>query len=78
MNRSPLGFVVGFVDVGRDGSLFPHEPDIKSMLMLIPWRMDRDRGLEDQLLASVVGAEEPDLERTKNELVQVILVPGQE
>lgn len=29
------------------------------------------RGLEDQLLASVVGAEQPDLEKTKNDLVQV-------
>lgn len=29
------------------------------------------RGLEDQLLASVVGAEQPALEKTKNDLVQV-------
>ena len=29
------------------------------------------RGLEDQLLASVVGAEQPELEKTKNDLVQV-------
>lgn len=32
------------------------------------------RGLEDQLLASVVGAEQPALEKTKNDLVQVL--PG--
>ncbi len=31
------------------------------------------RGLEDQLLASVVGAEQPALEKTKNDLVQVLL-----
>lgn len=30
------------------------------------------RGLEDQLLASVVGAEQPALEKTKNDLVQVL------
>lgn len=32
---------------------------------------DTCRGLEDQLLASVVGAEQPELEKTKNDLVQV-------
>lgn len=31
------------------------------------------RGLEDQLLASVVGAEQPELEKTKNDLVQVLV-----
>lgn len=39
---------------------------------LVP-RLILGRGLEDQLLASVVGAEQPDLEKTKNDLVQVRL-----
>lgn len=34
------------------------------------------RGLEDQLLASVVGAEQPELEKTKNDLVQVSHPPS--
>lgn len=34
-------------------------------------RLMLGRGLEDQLLATVVGAEQPELEKTKNDLVQV-------
>lgn len=44
--------------------------DVEEFFDAIPVN-DMCRGLEDQLLASVVGAEQPELEKTKNDLVQV-------
>eukprot|EP00904_Undaria_pinnatifida_P003150 jgi/Undpi1/12836/HiC_scaffold_7.g02503.m1 len=43
--------------------------DVEEFFDAIPVN-DTCRGLEDQLLASVVGAEQPELEKTKNDLVQ--------
>ncbi|CAM9397628.1 unnamed protein product, partial [Discosporangium mesarthrocarpum] len=48
----------------------PHyKPEVFATCTLINFIVT-ERGLEDQLLASVVGAEQPELEETKNELVQ--------
>eukprot|EP00752_Nemacystus_decipiens_P011484 g10196.t1 len=48
----------------------PHyRPEVFATCTLINFIVT-ERGLEDQLLASVVGAEQPELEKTKNDLVQ--------
>lgn len=48
----------------------PHyKPEISAQCTIINFIVTR-RGLEDQLLATIVSCEEPELEKTKNELVQ--------
>mmetsp|Transcript_22422 Transcript_22422/g.30704 ORF Transcript_22422/g.30704 Transcript_22422/m.30704 type:complete len:1916 (+) Transcript_22422:3-5750(+) len=48
----------------------PHyKPEISAQCTIINFIVTR-RGLEDQLLATIVSCEEPELERTRNELVQ--------
>lgn len=48
----------------------PHyKPEIAAQCTIINFIVTR-RGLEDQLLATIVSEEEPELEKTKNELVQ--------
>lgn len=48
----------------------PHyKPEIAAQCTLINFIVTR-KGLEDQLLATIVSEEEPELERTRNELVQ--------
>ena len=48
----------------------PHyKPEVTAQCTLVNFIVTK-RGLEDQLLATIVGEEEPQLERTRNELVQ--------
>jgi dynein heavy chain len=48
----------------------PHyKPEISAQCTIINFIVTR-KGLEDQLLATIVSEEEPELERTRNELVQ--------